>query len=575
MATRFFYLFFPGVLLLLAPSWVDAGQASVVESMLQHLELYATSSANSLTLFTAVALATLISEDLACIAAGLLAAQSIISPWGAVAASAFGIYVGDILLYLAGYLMGISVLQRAPLKWIVKEKRVLQCKNLFERRGVPLIIMSRFLPGTRTATYIGAGIARMRLTTLLGVFLLSVLIWTPLLVLAAMMLGIKVVPYVELYSRYGIWVFFGSVALLIVVLRGFVPLFTWRGRRLLLSRWRRLSCWEFWPFYITNIVTFLYVLFLGIFKYRQLTLFTVTNPVVKPDSGFIGERKSEIYGRLQKEYLGRWFLVKKEVPVEEKPALCWSFMKGNNLNFPIVLKPDRGERGKEVRVCQTSDDLLSGIEGLAEDFIVMEYLPGEEFGVFYYRYPGEDAGVIFSITRKKMVAVIGNGTSTLEELILRDERAMCLAPTFFKRHHNRLLDIIDAGESVSLVDIGTHRLGSMFLDGIELDSPELLVALEKILDGYNGFYFGRFDLKAESEEALRTGRALKVIELNALTSEATHIYDPKNSLITAWKVLMRQWSIAFEIADRNKKRGHRPMSLKAFLGRLIKKGVVD
>jgi len=58
------------------------------------------------------------------------------------------------------------------------------------------------------------------------------------------------------------------------------------------------------------------------------------------------------------------------------------------------------------------------------------------------------------------------------------------------------------------------------------------------------------------------GRYIKVIELNGVTSEATHIYDPKMSLIDAYRVLFEQWRIAFEIGDRNRARGVRPIVIR-------------
>ena len=56
-----------------------------------------------------------------------------------------------------------------------------------------------------------------------------------------------------------------------------------------------------------------------------------------------------------------------------------------------------------------------------------------------------------------------------------------------------------------------------------------------------------------------------MIELNGLTSEATHIYDPKNSIFYAWKTLIDQWSIAFDIAEANLKKGLQPMPLAEFI----------
>ena len=546
----------------------DSGWCSsqgTVESLLTGFEEYAAQSSSRFTLLLIIAAATMISEDLACIAAGLLAARSIISPLEAIVASGLGIYIGDILLYLTGYLIGLKALHHPPLKWFVSEHRVQQCRTLFERRGLGLIFMSRFLPGTRTATFLAAGLVRVDLVKLLVVFGLAVVIWTPILVLSAVLIGRQVITYIDIYSGWALWVFFFLLALIFTITRLIVPLFTWRGRRLLLSRWRRLSNWEFWPFYVTNVVTFVYVLYTGLVKYRRATLFTLTNPAIKPDSGFIGERKSAIFKGLGQEYVGRWRLVGAANDIQDRLDLLHSFMADHSLDYPIVLKPDAGQRGQGVKICPDLETARQWLEQAERDYLIMEYLPGEEFGVFYYRLPDQPRGRIFSINRKKLLDVVGDGKSTLEELILRDERAVCMAPMFFDNLEADLLDIIPEGQTRQLGQVGTHSRGSLFLDGADLISPELLDRVERIVENYSGFYFGRFDFKAPSEEDLREGKNLKVIELNGLTSEATHIYDPKNSIFYAWKTLIDQWSIAFEIAEANLKKGMQPMPLAEFI----------
>jgi len=545
------------------PGWCSS--QGTVESLLTGFEEYAAQSSSRFTLLLIIAAATLISEDLACIAAGLLAARSIISPLEAIVASGLGIYIGDILLYLTGYLIGLKALHHPPLRWFVSEHRVQQCRTLFERRGLGLIFMSRFLPGTRTATFLAAGLVRVDLVKLLVVFGLAVVIWTPILVLSAVLIGRQVITYIDIYSGWALWVFFFLLALIFTITRLIVPLFTWRGRRLLLSRWRRFSNWEFWPFYVTNVVTFVYVLYTGLVKYRRATLFTLTNPAIKPDSGFIGERKSAIFKGLRQEYVGRWRLVGAANTMQDRLDLLHSFMADHSLDYPIVLKPDAGQRGQGVKICPDLETARQWLEQAERDYLIMEYLPGEEFGVFYYRLPDQPRGRIFSINRKKLLDVVGDGKSTLEELILRDERAVCMAPMFFENLEADLLDIIPEGQTRQLGQVGTHSRGSLFLDGADLISPELLERVERIVENYSGFYFGRFDLKAPSEEDLREGKNLKVIELNGLTSEATHIYDPKNSIFYAWKTLIDQWSIAFDIAEANLKKGLQPMPLAEFI----------
>ena len=68
-------------------------------------------------------------------------------------------------------------------------------------------------------------------------------------------------------------------------------------------------------------------------------------------------------------------------------------------------------------------------------------------------------------------------------------------------------------------------------------------------------YFGRFDIRYDNEEDLRAGRNFKIVELNGASSEATNVYDARNSLRSAYDTLFRQWRLVFEIGAANRERG--------------------
>src|SRR5262249_33951313 len=90
---------------------------------------------------------------------------------------------------------------------------------------------------------------------------------------------------------------------------------------------------------------------------------------------------------------------------------------------------------------------------------------------------------------------------------------------------------------------------------------------DEISRAFDGFFFGRFDVRVDGGlEAFRAGRGFKVIELNGVTSEATHIYHPGTPLLDAYRVLMRQWRIAFEIGAENRRRGWAPTRLRTLIG---------
>jgi len=292
-----------------------------------------------------------------------------------------------------------------------------------------------------------------------------------------------------------------------------------------------------------------------------LTLFTAANPRI-PSGGFVGESKSAILSSLGR--VPDFLLLSGELPADARIASVNEFMIARKLTYPIVLKPDVGERGTGVTVARNGEDIHSYLKATVDNTIVQKYVTGQEFGIFYYRYPGESKGQIFSITEKHFPSMVGDGVSSITDLILRDERAVCLADSYLGRLKRPAGDVPAAGESIALAELGSHCRGSVFLNGASLLTAALTAAVDTIAQSHAGFCFGRFDVRSPSIEDLQAGR-FDVLELNGVSAEATHIYDPSVSLLKAYRTLLGQWRIAFEIGAMNRTTGFGPMPLKEFL----------
>jgi hypothetical protein len=292
-----------------------------------------------------------------------------------------------------------------------------------------------------------------------------------------------------------------------------------------------------------------------------LTLFTAANPGIE-SGGFAGESKSSILALLSR--VPDFTLILASLPAAARLKTLHEFMAERSLSYPIVLKPDVGERGKGVAIVRNNQEARTYLELAAVDTIVQEYIHGLEFGIFYCRYPGEPEGRILSITEKHFPAVIGDGKSCLRDLILRDERAVCLAGLYLRRLNRSAAEVPAQGERIALAELGSHCRGAIFLDGARLKTEALRAAVDAMAQSHSGFYFGRFDVRSSSIPDLQAGR-FKVLELNGVSAEATHIYDPAMSLLDAYRTLFRQWSIAFEIGAINRAAGFAPMPLNAFL----------
>src|SRR5439155_26201814 len=125
----------------------------------------------------------------------------------------------------------------------------------------------------------------------------------------------------------------------------------------------------------------------------------------------------------------------------------------------------------------------------------------------------------------------------------------------------RRTEVLPAGQTLKLVEAGNHAQGCIFQDGTRLWSKELEQRIDAISQRLNGFFIGRYDIRFSSEEDLRKGCNFQIIELNGAASEATNIYDARNSLFFAYRTLSRQWELVFAIGAANRRSGSLPTKL--------------
>jgi membrane protein DedA with SNARE-associated domain len=500
----------------------------------------------------ALALATLASEDLACIAAGLLVAEGQMGFAAATAACFVGIFAGDLGLVLAGRWAGGPLVRR----WVDPGVRW-RAEGWLRRQGAAVVFTSRFLPGTRLPTFLAIGGLRLPLRRFVGWFALACAVWTPLLVGTAWLAGRTAERWLAAWAGAVPVLLAGAVGAWLLA-RLAVGMATWRGRREWLGRWRRLVRWEFWPRWAIYPPVVVYCLVEAV-RARSLTWFTNVNPGIEAGGGLVGESKSAILHGLAGagDRVARWTRVPPGPEEERRAAVAAAA-----LGWPVVLKPDVGERGDGVIVARDDATVRAKLRSDRRTLIAQAYVPGVEFGIFYARRPSEPKGRIIAVTEKRIPAVTGDGRRTLEELILGDDRAVCLAPVFLRAWARRLDEVPAAGVRLELTELGTHCRGAVFLDGARHVTPALAAAVEAVSRTFDGFHFGRYDVRTSSAEALRRGEFV-VIELNGVSSEATSLYDPAHSVWQGWRVLLEQWRLAAAIARDHRKAGVRPLGVAA------------
>jgi hypothetical protein len=252
-------------------------------------------------------------------------------------------------------------------------------------------------------------------------------------------------------------------------------------------------------------------------KHRSASAFTAANPSIHT-GGLLDESKCAILRSFKDQSaVARW------------EAIRLGMLADTNREYPVVCKPDVGERGRGVKIIRTPDDLARYVSSAAGITIIQEFVAGQEFGLFYYRHPDEAHGRLSSITAKVFPTITGGGVRSLRELVLADARAVAIADVYLHNRPDADTCIPPTGETVQLVEIGAHCKGTIFVDATALRTPELERRVDEIASGIDGFHYGRFDDRAPSAEALQRGEFL-ILELNGVAAEATHIYDPKVSI---------------------------------------------
>lgn len=327
---------------------------------------------------------------------------------------------------------------------------------------------------------------------------------------------------------------------------------------------RLFSSFELWPWYIFYLPVTAHWLRLSV-RHRSPTLPTIVNPLMEA-GGLYGESKARILSQLGAE-ARRWlapFTTADTASVSDPTGdldRALAAMNDAGLGFPLVAKPDIGCRGTGVRVIDDAvklSDYLSLFPRGERVVLQTLVLDEREAGVLYVRRPDERQGRIFSLTLKSFPSVVGDGRSTLRELILQNPRARRISSVYFERHADQLARVLGRGELFRLVFTGNHCKGAVFRNGNLHVTPAMTERFDGIARDIPEFYFGRFDVRFSSLAALKRGEDFTIIEVNGAGSEATHIWDRRTRLIEAYRTLFKQVEYLFEIGNLNRARGFRP-----------------
>ncbi len=326
----------------------------------------------------------------------------------------------------------------------------------------------------------------------------------------------------------------------------------------------RIIKYEYWAWWFFYLPLMPYWLFLAI-KYRSLTFFTAANPAIYL-GGFYGESKQDILSLINKKYVPQSIFVEQGLALQ----VLETRFKLALLQFPVVAKPDIGGRGESVSKIESMQQLFEYHHTITKAYIIQEFITYElELGIFYSRLPNASTGIVSSIVAKYFMQVIGDGKSTVEQLMQKQVRSRFQINRFKKENPQLLKQVIMLNETKVLEPIGNHCRGTAFINYNKYISPSVHQVFDEISKPITGFYYGRFDLKVKSINDLYAGENIKILELNGSSSEPGHIYDANYNLFKAYADVMSHWKRMAQISKQNILNGIKPVSFKLIIKNFV------
>lgn len=294
-------------------------------------------------------------------------------------------------------------------------------------------------------------------------------------------------------------------------------------------------------------------------RYGSLSLPSAADPSIAV-GGLVGESKKAYFEQV--DLAGQGWLARTTSVVTGASARedARAAIERTGLRFPMIGKPDIGWCGFGVRRIDDDDALDAYLAAYpaGETLLLQEYLevPGEA-GLFYVRWPDQPRGRLLSVTVRHPPHVMGDGISTVRDLLDRDERLRGRSGCY-----ENIDRVPQAGEVVTLSTVWSHRMGGLYRNAAHAITP----ALEKIIDAIAcsmpNLHVARFDVRFESIPGLGVGD-FRIIEINGAGSEAIEFFDPEVPFFTAYHGILAKQAMVFAIAARNRSLGFAPCGWRA------------
>lgn len=310
----------------------------------------------------------------------------------------------------------------------------------------------------------------------------------------------------------------------------------------------KITHWEAWPFKLlyAPLVPFwcLYML-----RAKAVWFFTPSNPKIT-FGGMEGEPKKEMYDLLPDHLYPKTIYVSPGIP----ETTLLEMLRSSGIQYPFVVKPDNGGQGILFRKIDQPKQLLHYHKLVPDTYIIQDMIRYPmEVSVFYIRYPNETKGQVTGFLHKVPMQVVGNGQSTLSQLIATHPKAQKRITELKPKHLDNWERVIPSGETYPLSFAANHNRGARFFDLKDQIDSQLVAVFDQISLKIDDFFYGRYDILCQSVEDLKAGKNFQIIEFNGCGAEPNHFYDTGYSLLGAYREILKHWKALYKISMFNRK----------------------
>jgi hypothetical protein len=285
---------------------------------------------------------------------------------------------------------------------------------------------------------------------------------------------------------------------------------------------------------------------------RSFYFFVPANPSLN-FGGFEGGTKKEMYSHLPKGTYPKSIYIQPSSPIQEVEACLTKY----GFSFPMAAKPNIGMMGLMFRKINSQKELALYHQTITVEYILQELVWYPlEISVFYYRLPYEQKGTISGFVQKEALEVIGDGMSTLADLMKQLEgRPGYKAEEWKRKLKDRLQDVLPAGKVYKLSWVANLSRGGRLISLESEKDEKLLQVFDQLSYVTNHFFYGRYDIKCTSTDDLKAGKNFFILEFNGAGAEPHHMYGSGNNIFQAFKIIIQHWRVLFAIARSNNKNG--------------------